>query len=108
LNQNTENLLSIIVPAFNEQGVLPDFHHRLCTVLDDIFLDAEIIYVNDGSQGDTFSIIEQLHNDDARVTLLDLSRNFGKEIALTAGLRRAMLSSLSTLICKTPRNCSLT
>lgn len=83
-------LLSIIVPAYNEAEVLPEFHRRLSLVLDAIPLNSEIIYVNDGSKDDTIRIMRQLAVSDHRVTLIDLSRNFGKEAAMTAGFDHAM------------------
>ena len=81
--------ISIVVPVYNEQEVLPDFHQRLSVVLNTLSFASEIIYVNDGSQDDTLAIIESLYRDDHRVAVVDLSRNFGKEIALTAGLHKA-------------------
>jgi glycosyltransferase involved in cell wall biosynthesis len=82
-------LLSVVVPAYNEQEVLPEFHERLSRVLDGIEPDAEIVYVNDGSRDETLAILQRLHAADPRVAVLDLSRNFGKEIALSAGLQHA-------------------
>lgn len=82
-------LLSIVVPAYNEQEVLPEFHKRLSEVLDSIMTEAEIVYVNDGSTDDTLKVMENLRGEDLRVAVLDLSRNFGKEIALSAGLDHA-------------------
>lgn len=81
--------LSIVVPVFNEQEVLPEFHRRTCAVLDGLAMHAEIIYVNDGSSDDTMTVLGQLRELDERVRVVDLSRNFGKEIALTAGLDHA-------------------
>lgn len=78
--------LSIVVPVYNEQEVLPEFHRRLDAVLASLNMKSEVIYVNDGSTDGTINIINCLHTQDARVQLIDLSRNFGKEIALTAGL----------------------
>ena len=78
--------LSVVVPVFNEQEVLADFHCRLAAVLDSLGLRTQVIYVNDGSTDGTLDAIAQLAEHDARVVLVDLSRNFGKEIALTAGL----------------------
>lgn len=78
--------LSIVVPAFNEREVLPEFHRRLAAVLDTLKVQAEILYINDGSSDDTIRIMHELRAGDARVAVLDLSRNFGKEIAVTAGL----------------------
>ena len=82
-------LLSIVVPAYNEQEVLPEFHKRLSQVVSEIDMDIEIIYINDGSTDETLALLSNLHDTDARVAIIDLSRNFGKEIALTAGLHHA-------------------
>jgi glycosyltransferase involved in cell wall biosynthesis len=78
--------LSVVVPVFNEQEVLPEFQRRLGAVLDGLDMHTQVIYVNDGSTDGTLEAIRQLAERDARVMLVDLSRNFGKEIALTAGL----------------------
>jgi len=81
--------LSVVVPAYNEAAVLPEFHRRLATVLDALQIRAEIIYVNDGSSDTTRSLLLALRETDARVAVIDLSRNFGKEIAMSAGLDHA-------------------
>ncbi|MDD2336671.1 MAG: glycosyltransferase family 2 protein [Geobacteraceae bacterium] len=87
-------LLSIIVPAFNEQEVLPTFHERLSKVLDSLPLESEVIYVNDGSRDGTLEVMKILRAHDPRVAILDLSRNFGKEIAMTAGFDHARGSAV--------------
>ena len=78
--------LTIVVPAYNESAVLRTFHQRLRQVLDALPLETNVLYVDDGSGDDTWSIIEALVADDPRTGALKLSRNFGKEAALTAGL----------------------
>jgi glycosyltransferase involved in cell wall biosynthesis len=85
-----EKLLSIVVPVYNEQEVLSEFHKRLSRVLSDLNPGSEIIYVNDGSTDDTMSVLKSIRDSDERAAILDLSRNFGKEIALTAGLHKAI------------------
>ncbi len=87
LNPNT--LLSIVVPVFNEETVIPMFHQRIVKVLATIPLKTEIVYVNDGSTDDTLKIIQSFRTKNRRVAIVDLSRNFGKEIALTAGIDHA-------------------
>lgn len=83
--------LSVVVPAYNEQEVLPEFHRRLSAVFDQLpDADCEVVYVNDGSRDTTLAVMEGLQSADPRVSLVDLSRNFGKEIALTAGLDYAL------------------
>ena len=80
------SLLSIVVPVYNEEAVLGAFHKRLSNVLDGLEMRWEIIYVNDGSSDATSELIQELRHSSPNVALVDLSRNFGKEIALTAGL----------------------
>ncbi len=87
-SKKTENkkLLSVVAPAYNEKAGLDEFYKRLVDAVNDLDVNLEIIYVNDGSQDDTLEIMSKQHNNDSRITIIDLSRNFGKEIALTAGL----------------------
>ena len=84
-----QHLLTVIVPAYNEEDVIGEFHSRLTSVLDTLPLDAEILYVNDGSHDRTMELLSDLHDSDDRVAVIDLSRNFGKEIAMSAGLEHA-------------------
>nr|MBO2488308.1 glycosyl transferase family 2 [Gammaproteobacteria bacterium] len=86
---NSETLISVVVPAYNEQEVLPEFHRRTTAVLRALSCQWEIIYVNDGSTDATLLVLDQLRKADEHVAIVDLSRNFGKEIALTAGLDHA-------------------
>jgi polyisoprenyl-phosphate glycosyltransferase len=81
--------ISVVAPAYNEQEVLPEFHRRVTRVLEDIGFPYEIVLVNDGSRDNTLSLMHTLRESDSHVTVVDLSRNFGKEIALTAGLDHA-------------------
>ena len=82
-------VLTVVVPVYNEQEVLPTFHERLSHVLQTCVPTYEILYVNDGSRDGSLALLHGLYASDARVSLVDLSRNFGKEIAMTAGLDRA-------------------
>jgi glycosyltransferase involved in cell wall biosynthesis len=81
--------LSVVVPCYNEALGLAEFHRRLSAVMDGIGRSWEIIYVNDGSADATLACIDALREADPHVGLINLSRNFGKEIALTAGLDHA-------------------
>ncbi len=81
--------LSVVVPVYDEEAVLPEFHRRLAAVLDALAADAEIVYVNDGSRDDSRAQLIALREADPRVAVIDLSRNFGKEIAMSAGLDHA-------------------
>ena len=89
MNPGKPITLSVVVPAYNEQEVLPAFHRRLSAVLDGLGVTSEVVYANDGSCDGTLALLEQLAAADPRVAIVDLSRNFGKEIALTAGMDHA-------------------
>ena len=82
----TRHSLSVIVPVYNEEEVLREFHRRLKAALDDLAVDAEIVFVNDGSRDGSMTILTELNRADERVAVIDLSRNFGKEVAMSAGL----------------------
>jgi glycosyltransferase involved in cell wall biosynthesis len=78
--------LSVVVPVFNERDVLPEFHGRLKAVMDDVGESYEIIYVDDGSVDETALIMEDISLKDSCCGRVYLSRNYGKEVAMTAGL----------------------
>ena len=86
----TDLFLSIVVPAYNEQEVLPEFVRRTVSALAGISGEYEILFVNDGSTDDTLKILRDLQAENSRISIVDLSRNFGKEAALTAGLDHAV------------------
>lgn len=78
--------LSIIVPTFNEAASIDEFYKRTSRVLENLALIVEIVFINDGSTDATLEMLLALQEKDPRIVVVDLSRNFGKEIALTAGL----------------------
>lgn len=82
-------LLSIVVPVFNEDAAIPLFVTRMTAVLDGITAAWEILFVNDGSRDATLDRIRAAHAADGRVRGLDFTRNYGKEVALSAGLDHA-------------------
>jgi glycosyltransferase involved in cell wall biosynthesis len=84
-------VLSLVCPAFKEEEVLPLFHRELTAVLSglDGTFQAEILYVDDGSPDRTLQVMKALAAQDPRVRFYSLSRNFGKEAALLAGLEQA-------------------
>ena len=83
-------LISVVVPAYNEEAVLANFHARMSALFDQLAgYRCEMIFVNDGSRDRTQAIIDELCARDTRVASLNLSRNFGKEIAMTAGFDHA-------------------
>jgi polyisoprenyl-phosphate glycosyltransferase len=80
--------LSVVVPAFNEAEGIAEFHLRLAAAMDPLGA-WEAVYVDDGSNDTTREMLELLRLDDPRIAVVSLSRNFGKEIATTAGLDHA-------------------
>ena len=81
--------LCVVVPAFNEEAVLPQTSRALASTLDDLDVDWSVLFVNDGSRDKSARVLEQLHRSDPRFGYLLLSRNFGHQAALTAGLDHA-------------------
>src|SRR4051794_24728124 len=84
-------LLSIVCPAYQEEEVLPLFHEELSRVLAELQneFQVEILYVDDGSRDRTLEVLRELTAEDERVRYFSLSRNFGHQAALTAGLEHA-------------------
>ena len=78
-------VFSVVVPVFNEAEGLGEFHRRLTNVMD-LLGTWEVIYVNDGSTDTSLAVLLVLHDAAPNVAVLNLARNFGKEIAMTAGL----------------------
>ena len=82
-------MLSVVVPIYNEEENISSFHAALQTALSNISEPAEILYVNDGSRDASLTRLLGLQETDARVTVVELSRNFGHQAALTAGITTA-------------------
>jgi glycosyltransferase involved in cell wall biosynthesis len=80
------DLISIIVPTYNEADGITEFNRRLTDVRVKLAERSEVVYVNDGSRDGTVAILQQLRQSDPTISIINLSRNFGKEIALSAGL----------------------
>ena len=82
-----KKLVTILVPAYNEQEVLNMLYDRLKKIMDDLSCyQFEVLLVNDGSKDNTLKIMKELRSKDNRICYLNLSRNFGKETAMIAGL----------------------
>jgi len=78
--------LSLVVPIYNEQGNLKNFFDRTSKTMSEIGVPWEMIFINDGSSDNSLAEALKLHEQHEEVNVIDLSRNFGKEIALSAGL----------------------
>lgn len=77
---------SFVIPVLNEQDVLPELHRRLAAVGDELDGDCEFLFVDDGSTDRSRELLFELHERDSRVKVISLSRNFGHQLALSAGL----------------------
>ena len=86
-------MLSVVVPIYNEEENIPAFHSALESVLTQIERVTretwETVYVNDGSRDSSLSLLMELHARDPRVIVVEFSRNFGHQAALTAGFDHA-------------------
>lgn len=78
--------LSIIIPIYNEEGNIPVLYNRLKSVADSIGVIYELIFINDGSKDASLPLIINLANQDSNVKYINFSRNFGHQIAVTAGI----------------------
>ncbi|MBP7828578.1 MAG: glycosyltransferase family 2 protein [Kiritimatiellae bacterium] len=78
--------LSVVVPVFREEEIIGEFHRRLNAVLETTGLAFEILYVDDQSDGPTVTLLKKIADGDGRVKVVSLSRNFGHQVALTAGI----------------------
>lgn len=86
-NETNKKLVTILVPAYNEQDVLNLLYDRLQKIMDEqISYNFEVLFINDGSKDDTLSVLQSLRMKDKRICYLNLSRNYGKETAMIAGL----------------------
>ena len=81
--------VAIVIPVYNEAGVVEQFHARLRTVIDSVAARFTLYYINDGSTDGTADSLKKIAKEDDRVVVLELSRNFGHQAALTAGLDHA-------------------
>ena len=84
-------LLSVVVPCFDEEAVIGEAHRRLAAALGTLpgGMDFELVYVDDGSRDATPRLLREIQQADRRVRLVVLSRNFGQDLAITAGLEHA-------------------
>ena len=85
----TDPRFSIVAPAYNEDETLPGFYARVRDVMGEVGEPWELVLVNDGSSDRTGEVIRELHDEDPRVCLVDFARNFGHQIAVTAGFDHA-------------------
>ncbi|NQZ57145.1 MAG: glycosyltransferase family 2 protein [Lentisphaeraceae bacterium] len=79
------NTVDILVPAYNEEGVIDLFYDRVCSIINQRDCEFRFLFINDGSNDNTLNEIKALREKDPRVAYIDFSRNFGKEVAMAAG-----------------------
>lgn len=87
--KSTHPVLSVVIPMHNEQAVIDLLFERLLPILKKVGEPYEIICVNDGSTDDTLALLTARHLKKTAIRIIDLSRSFGKEAALMAGIERA-------------------
>ncbi len=90
-------LLSLVVPCFNEEETIPIFYEEVLRILPQIDSEIEFCFVDDGSSDGTLSVLKSLRQKDQRVHYVSFSRNFGKEAALYAGLESARGDYVATM-----------
>ena len=91
-------LLSVVVPCFNEQAVIVETHRQISAALDEMQgFDFEFVYIDDGSRDATLDLLRDIQRNDSRVRVLALSRNFGHQVAIVAGLREALGDAVAVI-----------
>ena len=83
---SSKQVLSIVVPVFNERAMLPVFLERVLPILDSLTVATQLVFVDDGSEDGSANYISSFLARRSGIRLVKLTRNFGKEAALTAGL----------------------
>ena len=86
---HTPPVVSVVAPVYDEDILLPEFYRRTIAALEQLQVPFELILVNDGSHDSSGSIMDRLHESDSRVKVIHFSRNFGHQIAITAGTDHA-------------------
>src|SRR3954471_21416562 len=89
MSERSQPVLSVIVPLYNEASALPHFYAALQPVLESLKISYEILFVNDGSTDSSARILADLVYHDKAVRVISFTRNFGKEMATTAGIHNA-------------------
>ncbi|MEA4968476.1 MAG: glycosyltransferase family 2 protein [Bacteroidaceae bacterium] len=78
--------VSLLIPAYNEEKVLQLLYQRIKAIIDNLNqYEWEVLFINDGSRDSTLAVLYSIRNQDNRINVLDLSRNYGKEVAMLAG-----------------------
>lgn len=82
----SSKLISFVIPIYNEEKNIPLLYDKLFLILKEIQYDYEVIFVNDGSKDNSLKELEKIQEKNSKIKIIDFSRNFGKEIATTAGI----------------------
>ena len=82
-------MYSIVIPIYNEHETIPELHRRLSDVMNSLNESSEVIFVDDGSVDNSFQLLNDIHTKDPRFKVLRFSRNFGHQMAISAGIDHA-------------------
>ena len=89
--------ISVVAPVYDEEVLLPEFYRRVVSAMEPLGVPFELVLVNDGSHDSSGTIMDQLHAQDPRVKVVHFSRNFGHQIAITAGTDHAQGESVAVI-----------
>ncbi len=89
IERPSPGLLSIVIPCYNEEAIIEATHARICSIAPRLGMELEVLYVDDGSQDSTLEKLKQLASGDSRILVVEFSRNFGQQAAMSAGLEMA-------------------
>ena len=91
--------ISLVTPCFNEEDAIPVFLARVVPIMEATGLDFEMLFVDDGSRDKTVAVLAEFSNQYKQIRVVELSRNFGKEAAMTAGLTYASGDAIIPMDC---------
>ena len=80
---------SIVAPVFNEEETLPEFYRRIFAVVQELDSAAELLLIDDGSTDNSLALMQELQAQESFVRIISFSRNFGHQVAITAGIANA-------------------
>ncbi len=96
-SNSTKAAISVVIPLYNEEKSLAELHNRIILSLQSLSSNYELIFVDDGSTDNSFSVIRDLHKRDDRVKAIRFRKNFGKASALSAGFKEAEGTTIITI-----------
>ncbi|MFZ5517369.1 MAG: glycosyltransferase family 2 protein [Candidatus Zhuqueibacterota bacterium] len=89
--------ISVLIPLFNEEESLPELYNKLTEVLSQMKMSYELVFIDDGSTDDSYSVLEKIHQHDSRIRVYQFRKNYGKSAAMTYGFKKVQGKIIITM-----------